>query len=464
MDEKVADKPLLELGPQLLQHFSFEPGYHNLNHGSFGASPREIQSRLHHYQDLAEARPDPFIRYDLPKLLDECRAAVAQLLSAPVDAVVFVTNATVGVNTVLRNLRWNDDNKDEILYFNSIYGACGKTIDYIVESNNGRVSSREISLAYPCEDEDIVGAFKSAVQRSKLAGKRAKICVYDTVSSLPGVRFPFEDVTKACKELGVLSLIDGAQGIGQIKIDLGTLDPDFFVTNCHKWLHVPRSCAVFYVPLKNQGLIPSTLPTSHGYVPKSSTRFNPLPPSEERKSAFVANFEYVGTMDTSAYLCVKDAIRWRKEKLGGEDRIMEYMQRLAEEGGRKAAEVLGTKIMDNHKGTLTKCAMVNVGLPMWVRPAVETQEPFTHPPNDIVLSSDEALDVGQWMLRLLIHDYKTFVALFIHENRVWARLSAQVYLDIHDFEWAGRTLLEVCKKVARKDQEYSEEYSGYQSL
>lgn len=389
-------------------------------------------------------------------MLDECRAAVAGLLNAPPNTVVFVTNATVGVNTVLRNMTWNDDGKDEILYFNSIYGACGKTIDYIIDSNPGRVSSREILLAYPCEDAVIVDMFEKVVRDSHSAGKRARICVFDTVSSLPGVRFPFEQITRACKERGVLSLVDGAQGIGLIKLDLAAVDPDFFVTNCHKWLHVPRSCAVFYAPLRNQHLISSTLPTSHGYVPKSGARFNPLPPPEEGKSAFVHNFEFVGTLDTSAYLCVKDAIAWRQGVLGGEDKIMEYTHWLAAEGGRKVAAILGTEIMENHSQTLTKCAMVNVGLPMWVRPAVETDgksRDFAPPTDHIVLPPEAALNIGQWMMRVLVDEYKTFVALFIHRDRVWVRLSSQVYLGIEDFEWIGKVLLELCDRVAKKGYE-----------
>ena len=67
------------------------------------------------YQDQCESTPDPFIRYTYPKLLDESRAAVAKVINAPVDGVVFVPNATTGVNTVLRNIVWNEG--DEILYF-----------------------------------------------------------------------------------------------------------------------------------------------------------------------------------------------------------------------------------------------------------------------------------------------------------------------------------------------------------
>lgn len=74
------------------------------------------------YQDQCEARPDPFIRYDFPKLLDKSRGDIADFLNAPLDSIVFVPNATTAVNTVLRNIPWHEDGKDEILYFNTIYG------------------------------------------------------------------------------------------------------------------------------------------------------------------------------------------------------------------------------------------------------------------------------------------------------------------------------------------------------
>ncbi|KAI0127242.1 pyridoxal phosphate-dependent transferase [Xylariales sp. AK1849] len=436
-----------EFGAGLLRHFLFHPSFHNLNHGSFGACPRDIQKRLRYYQDLTEARPDPFIRYDLPKLLDKARDAVSKLLNAPTETVVFVPNASMGINTVLRSLMWDIDGKDVILYFSSIYGACGKTIDYIVDSNKGLVTRREIVIDYPCEDEDILLTFQDAIRQCQMDGKRPRICLYDTVSSLPGVRFPFETITKACRDSGILSLIDGAQGIGQIQIDLTALCPDFFVTNCHKWLLTPRGSAVLYVPPRNQELIPSSIPTSHGYVSAIGTRFNPLPPGN--KSTFVNNFQFVGTIDSSPYLCVQDAIKWREEVLGGEERIMKYTQWLAKEGGKRAAELLGTEVMDNESGTLTKCSMVNLSLPIrFAPPDGITKEAA---PGVTMISYDEAVDVTQWMLETLIRDYETFIALFIHGNRMWARLSAQVYLELNDFEWAGDALLKLCERVAQRE-------------
>ncbi|KAI1463829.1 PLP-dependent transferase [Daldinia caldariorum] len=394
--------------------------------GSFGATPREIRNKLRQYQDRTEAAPDAFIRYELPGILNDNRDAIAKLLGAPTETVVFVPNATAGVNTVLRNIDWDDDCKDEILYFSTIYGSCGKTIDYLVDSGRGRISSREVRITYPCEDHEIISSFVDAVEDSKREGKRAKLCLFDTVSSLPGVRFPFEAIAKTCKEKGILSLVDGAQGAGMLHFDLEALDPDFFVSNCHKWLYVPRSCAVLYVPFRNQGLIASTVPTSHGYISKSGERFNPLPRSHP--IPFINNFQFIGTSDTSAYLCVKDAIAWREKTFGSEDEIIKYTHGLAREGGKRVAQILGTEVLDNKTGTISRCATTNVALP---------------------LTLEQASRASAWMMERMVFEYKTLIPLFTHNGRTWARISAQTYLDIEDFEWAGGVLRELCERVEK---------------
>ncbi|KAH7244184.1 pyridoxal phosphate-dependent transferase [Fusarium redolens] len=423
-------------GSAIKKEFLFDPEWRNLNHGSFGTYPQAVRTKFREYQDASEARPDPFIRYEYPKILDENRAAVAKLLNAPVDSVVFVSNATVGVNTVYRNTKWNEDGKDVIISFSTIYEACGKVADYLVDYYNEKVTHREIELTYPLDDEEIIKKFEDAVKKIESEGKRARICTFDVVSSRPGVVFPWQEMIKTCRRLNVLSMVDGAQGVGMVKLDLSAADPDFFVSNCHKWLHVPRGCAVFYVPQRNQALIETTLATSHGYVPKLVKRITPLPPSS--KSPFVTNFEFVGTLDNSPYLCVKDAIKWRQEALGGEDAILEYIWDLNKKGSELVAEKLGTTYMENSTGTMRNCGMANIALPVWT---VEGKE------GEVVISAEETQTAFQWILNTLISDYKTFVALFLHGGRLWIRTSAQVYLEIEDYEWLGGVLKEICERV-----------------
>ena len=198
--------------------------------GSFGTYPIPIRSVLRSFQDAAEARPDDFIRYKYPAHLNSSRAAVAELINAPPKTVVFVPNATTGVNTVLRSLKFEDG--DHILYFATIYKACHTTVEYITETTPAK--SVKLEYTYPVEDDWLVDAFKQKVREVQNAGRKVKMAIFDTVVSMPGVRVPFERLTQACKELSVLSCVDGAHGVGHFELDMKRLDPDFLTSNCHK--------------------------------------------------------------------------------------------------------------------------------------------------------------------------------------------------------------------------------------
>jgi selenocysteine lyase/cysteine desulfurase len=232
MSEQAQDLELTQFGTQIRsKHFSFAEGYQPLNHGSFGTIPRMVQDYQRQLQLETEARPDTFIRHTYLKLLKESRAAVAPLLGADPGEVVLVPNATTGVNTVLRNLSFNDG--DVILCFNTIYGACAKTIEALSETSP--VTPHQIEITYPITDDEILRRFRLAAEAVKAEGKRPKLAMFDTVLTFPGARFPWEDLVRACKELGIRSLIDGAHGLGHIDLtNLGKVGPDFMISNCYK--------------------------------------------------------------------------------------------------------------------------------------------------------------------------------------------------------------------------------------
>lgn len=348
---------------------------------------------------------------------------------------------------MLRNLVWNTDGKDVIISFSTIYDACARAEDFVVDYFEGKVAVREIFLGYPLEDDEIVAQFRDEVKKIEAEGKRARVAMFDIVSSNPGIVFPWQDMVAACRDLGVLSLVDGAQGIGMVHIDIEAVNPDFLVSNCHKWLHVPRGCAVFHVPVRNQHLLPTPLATSRGYLPKDpgrSGRTQPMPDGGG-KNHFVRNFEWVGTRDDSSYLCVKDAIAWRRDVLGGEDRIISYLWDLNKRGIKQVADTLGTEYLENKQGTLTNCAMANVALPIWVGDKGKERARE----GDAVLTDEECPKAFGWIQGRLVDEFKTFMAVWVRWDRFWVRISAQVYLEMDDYEWAGKVLKELSERVAK---------------
>jgi selenocysteine lyase/cysteine desulfurase len=268
--------------------------------------------------------------------------------------------------------------------------------------------------------------------------------------------------------------VDGAHGVGHLEMDLGKLDPDFIVSNCHKyvplssciplrplrpspplssirrytylyrndrWLHVPRGTAIFHVPLRNQSLIRSTLPTSHGFEPRNSSIASPFPAfTGTSKTPYTAMFDFVGTIDNSPYLCVPAALKWR-ENLGGEEVIRKYCQDLAQAGGKLAAQELGTEVLENSTGTLGKCALVNVRLPIDVAKA----KAFAAQAG--MEEADVWAGVRDWFAKTLIDEYGTFIQSLYFGDAWWARLSGQVYLDMQDMAWAAETLKKICERI-----------------
>ena len=212
-------------------HFEFEPSYTPLNHGSFGAYPRLVHENQDTFTKLAQERPDTFIVWDLPEYIKKSRGSIAPLLGVPIEEVVLVPNATTGVNTVLRNLRFEEG--DVVVHFSTLYDACEKTLQSIAESSPLTIHS--IPLFYPVEDNVILTDFEATLKSFKNGGMNVKLAIFDTVSTFPGARVPWEGLVGLCKKMGVLSLIDGAHGIGHIDLShLGEVSPDFFVSNCHK--------------------------------------------------------------------------------------------------------------------------------------------------------------------------------------------------------------------------------------
>jgi len=119
-------------------------------------------------------------------------------------------------------------------------------------------------------------------------------------------------------------------------------------------------------------------------------------------------------------LSVSAALDFRG-KLGGEVRIRNYNNSLARRGGEVAAKILQTEIMETEDEELT-AAMVNVRLPLM----------------NSKVNEENWYKVRVWMMETLTNEYKTVMPVFRHNEKMWARISAQVWLELSDFEYGAR--------------------------
>ncbi|KAH8427460.1 putative aminotransferase family protein (LolT) [Aspergillus melleus] len=452
---------LIPFGDPMKSQFLIDTSFRNLNHGSYGTYPIPIQTTQRAFQSAVESRPDLFLRRTHSTHLDAARSAIADLLNASVSECVFVKNATTGVNTVLTNLDFQPT--EVLVYFDTVYGGVERGLQHLSETRGLR--TQKVEYTFPIDGEGIVDRFREVVEGARREGKTVKVALFDTIVSMPGFRFPFERLVEVCREMGVLSLLDAAHAVGQVELDLGKLRPDFLTSNCHKWLYTPRSCAVLYVPFRNQHLIRTTLPPSWGFIPRPDPSTSNPSPTPPEKSPFEYLFEYTATTDDSAYLCVPAALNFRKNVCGGEARIYEYCESLANEAADLVAEALGMEVLQepglgvNGEGSLfRKCAMTTVRLPVWVAESgVQGQDQGQEGEKKVTVEEKDGKRVAVvpralvaavlgWFREELFQK-GTFVPVFEYQGSLWTRLSAQVYLERSDFEWLAGVLKELCERV-----------------
>lgn len=190
---------------------------------------------------------------------------------------------------------------------------------------------------------------------------------------------------------------------------------------------VPRGCALLYVPFTNQHLIKTTFPTSTGYKPPETRA------TTKSSDYFVGLFVKVSTTDTSPYVCVSTTMRFRQDVCGGEDNIRRYCQRIAHEGGTHMANILGTETLDNRSHTLSRCSFTNVKLPLSLA--------------ELDATPAEGTKVAKWIQEKLPQEYETYIPTKFFQGEFWSRLSGQIYLTLEDFDWAAKTLQDLCGRA-----------------
>jgi isopenicillin-N epimerase len=289
--------------------WSLDPHVIFLNHGSFGSCPRPVLKFQQALQERLERQPVKFLVDEFEALWDDARQKLAQFVGADAQDLVFVTNATSGVNTVLRSLEFKHG--DELLTTDHAYNACRCTLDYAAARAGARVVVAKIPFPIESSQQAVDIVLARVTRRTRLA-------LLDHVTSSTGLVLPLERIIREFSVRGVETLVDGAHAPGMIPLDLKKLGATYYTGNCHKWLCTPKTAALLYVRRDRQKKI-RPLAISHG---ANSTRSDP--------SRFLLEFSWTGTGDFSAWLSVPESLRIIGELLpGGWPAVMERNRSLA---------------------------------------------------------------------------------------------------------------------------------------
>ena len=280
--------------------FLLDPEVCYLNHGAFGACPRPVFDVYQARQRELEREPVDFWRV-LGDELASVRSDLGDFVGASADDLALFPNATYGLNAALRSLELGAG--DEILTTGHEYGAIELLLEFVCERSGARV------VQAAGVDLDAIWAAKS---------ERTRVLLVSHITSPTAQLLSVEELCRAARDEGVLSVIDGAHAPGHVPLDLARLGADFYAGNCHKWLCAPKGAGFAYVAPELQERI-DPLVVGWGY----------------HEPVFALRQDWQSTTDPAAYLAVPAAIEFVREHGRGEEcrnLLREWAERLTAAG------------------------------------------------------------------------------------------------------------------------------------
>jgi isopenicillin-N epimerase len=280
----------------LREEFLLDPDVVFLNHGSYGATPEPVFAEYGRWQRELERQPVEFLGRRAEDLMDHARAEMAAYLGCERDDLVFVPNATTGINVVARSLPLEPG--DEVVGSDLEYGACDRSWEWFCLQRSARYVKADVSLPLTSPDEVVEAIFAAVTPRTRAI-------FLSHVTSGTALRLPIETVARRAREAGILTVVDGAHAVGQWPVDLGAIDVDLYAGNFHKWLCAPKGSGFLYARPDQQQWLESPI-VSWGWV-EGNDRHRP-------QSQFVSRNQMQGTRDIAAFLSAPAAVEYLESR------------------------------------------------------------------------------------------------------------------------------------------------------
>ena len=377
----------------LKQQFLLRPDVIFLNHGSFGACPKPVFEVYQRWQLEAEQQPVEFYGRRFDALIDHARSELGRYLNTSADNLIFVPNATTGINIAARSLSLAAG--DEVLTTDQEYGA----MDYTWEFVCGKTGARYVKMPLPdalTTPEDFVEAFWQQVT------PRTKVIFLSHITSSTATILPIAEICQRARAQGIITVIDGAHAPGQIALDLTALDADIYTGNCHKWMCAPKGAGFLFVQPQHQAVIEPAV-ISWGWLPDSS---------------FTQRNQWQGTREISAYLTVPSAIEFQQTH--DWDAVRAHGHTLAQQAREQIANVTGI-------------APLTPDTPMWFAQMITAPLP--------------ACD-GEVLARRLRDEYRIEVPITRWNGRMGVRASFTAYNSADDLAALVEALATLLPQVA----------------
>ena len=371
--------------------YHLDPSITFLNHGSFGACPKPVFEVYQNWQRKLEQQPVEFMAIKVYDFLEEARHALGDYVGCHGDDLIFVTNPTTAVNTVIRSLDLGLD--DEVLMTDMEYGSLVRTWEHYAQDKGFSIVQQFTPVPLTTHEDYIEHFWKAVTERTK-------IIYLSEITSSTGLILPVDAICKKAKEAGIMTIVDGAHVPAHIPLNIAEMDPDVYVGACHKWLSAPKGSSFLYVKKSLQETIEPLIISWGSEVDRSP-------------SPFIYESQYQGTWDPSAFLTVPAAIQFQQEH--DWNSVRERSRALNRETRDRIYEIIDTE------------------------PICPNTEEWLGQMASIITNIENGLDFK----RRLMDEYKIEIPVFPWGDKILFRTSFNAYNDENDAD----RLIEVLGKL-----------------
>ena len=376
----------LEFGASARSLWELDTDLVFLNHGSFGAVPRELQNRALEVRREIERNPVEGIWRSGVKSIRGVAGEVAEFVGGHPDRTGFVTNATAAINGFLDS--FPIEAGDEVLHLDHGYNAVWQTL--LMAARRRGIVPKQVALAIPCQGSSVVVETVMSA-----CTKKTRLIVLDQVTSPTALRVPVAEIVAAAKSMNIEVLVDGAHAPGMIDRPALEGDPAAWTGNLHKWPCAIRGCAVLCV--RDDYAAHIKPPVISHYLDES----------------FAAEFDWQGTFDPTPWLLAGEAIRFM-DRFGGWAMVRERNHRLTIQMQEMLCQRFGVEPISPLDGSMLGC-MATIAFPD------RLQLGSGGPPPEVMQAE-------------LLEKHRIEIPVMDFAGRRHLRISCHVYNDSNDYQ------------------------------
>ncbi len=230
---------------QLRREFTIPQDEAFFNTCTLGSSPRVVQDAVVDHMRMVDAtiahwdyrpeHPDLFTGYR-PEL--DLRNKLGQLINAPGEEIALIQNATLGANYVANGLTLHAG--DEVIMTDQEHVGCESP--WQLKAKRYGIYIKKVHIPAPPENpQQLTDLYINATT------PQTRVWAIPHLTSATAVLFPVAQLCAEARQRGIISVIDGAQCCGNMKLDMQAIGADAYFSSPHKWLLSPKGTGWLYI-------------------------------------------------------------------------------------------------------------------------------------------------------------------------------------------------------------------------